>query len=69
MKFLSHDGLIYFWGKTKDYVDSKCDQLGGTYIGTTAPTNTKLLWVDTGNDGVLKYYNGSAWVATKAIWG
>ena len=32
----------------------------GYYVGTTAPTNTKLLWIDTANG--LKYYNGSAWV-------
>lgn len=31
--------------------------------GTTAPSNTKLLWVDTtANTGGLKYYNGTAWV-------
>lgn len=30
------------------------------HVGTTAPTNTKLLWIDTANG--LKYYNGSAWV-------
>jgi len=30
------------------------------YIGTTAPSDTKLLWVDTANG--LKYHNGSAWV-------
>lgn len=29
----------------------------------TAPTNTKLLWIDTNTTkGGLKYYNGSAWV-------
>lgn len=31
--------------------------------GTTAPSNTKLLWIDTtATTGGLKYYNGSAWV-------
>ena len=30
------------------------------HIGTTAPTNTNLLWVDTANG--LKYHNGTAWV-------
>lgn len=28
--------------------------------GTTAPSNTNLLWIDTVNG--LKYWNGSAWV-------
>lgn len=40
---------------------------GGTYYGATAPTNTKLLWIDT--SGVAKFYNGSAWVPLAAAWG
>ena len=36
---------------------------GGNYVGTTAPTNTDLLWRDTSvSPAVLKQYNGSAWV-------
>ena len=27
MKFLSHDGLLYFWKKTKSYVDTKYNEL------------------------------------------
>mgnify|MGYP007126581485 CR=1 FL=1 len=42
---------------------------GGVSVGATAPTNTKLLWIDTGNGGIAKYWNGSAWTATKAVWG
>ena len=30
------------------------------HVGTTAPANTNLLWIDTVNG--LKYWNGSAWV-------
>lgn len=30
------------------------------YVGSTAPTNTKLLWIDPSNG--LKYYDGSDWV-------
>lgn len=34
------------------------------YAGTSTPTNTKLLWIDTtATTGGLKYYNGSAWVS------
>ena len=38
--------------------------LGALYVaGTTAPTDTKGLWIDTtANTGGLKYYNGTAWV-------
>lgn len=42
---------------------------GGSYIGSTAPDDTALLWIDTGNGGVMKYHNGTSWVATKAVWG
>lgn len=40
---------------------------GGTYYGATAPTNTKLLWIDT--SGVARFYNGSAWAPLAATWG
>lgn len=43
--------------------------VGGSYVGATAPANTEILWVDTSNGGVLKYYNGTAWVATRSVWG
>lgn len=38
------------------------DALGGYSVGTTAPENTNLLWVDTTETtGGLKYYDGTAW--------
>lgn len=40
---------------------------GGTSYGASAPTNTKLLWID--NSGVARFYNGSAWVPLAATWG
>lgn len=42
---------------------------GGYHYGASAPSNTKLLWIDT--SGVAKFYNGSAWVplAAAATWG
>ena len=39
------------------------------YQGTTAPTDTSILWIDTGNGGILKYYNGSAWTPVVGVWG
>ena len=49
---------------TKKYVDEHAGNGGGIsqvfHVGTTAPDNTNLLWIDTANG--LKYYNGSAWV-------
>lgn len=38
-------------------------------VGTTAPSDTGILWIDSGNSNILKFYNGSAWVAVGAVWG
>ncbi len=42
----------------------------GVTIGPNAPASVKSLWVDTTLDGhgILKYYDGSAWVPTSAVW-
>lgn len=44
---------------------------GGAHIGTAAPDDTGSLWVDTGNGGILKYYNTASkkWAAAQAVWG
>lgn len=43
------------------------DDPGGYHYGASAPTNTKLLWIDT--SGVARFYNGSAWMPLAATWG
>lgn len=43
------------------------DDPGGYHYGASAPTNTKLLWIDA--SGVARFYNGSAWVPLAATWG
>lgn len=40
---------------------------GGYHYGATAPSNTKLLWIDT--SGIARFYNGSSWVPLTATWG
>ena len=40
---------------------------GGYHYGASAPTNTKLLWIDT--SGVARFYNGSAWAPLTPPWG
>lgn len=37
-------------------------------VGTSAPSDTTQLWIDTANQ-ILKYHNGSAWVAVPVAWG
>ena len=34
-----------------------------------APTNQKVFWIDTGHNNLLKYHNGTGWVAISAAWG
>ena len=59
---------------TKGYVDEAGRTAAAQFssdvfhAGTTAPSNTKLLWVDTGNSKILKYYNGASWVGIKTTW-
>lgn len=37
--------------------------------GTTAPTNTQLLWIDTtGGYNILKFYDGSNWTPITSVW-
>lgn len=38
-------------------------------VGVTPPSDTGILWIDSGNSNTLKFYNGSAWVAVGAVWG
>ena len=36
---------------------------GGVIVQNTAPTgDSTMIWIDTGNNGRAKYWNGSAWV-------
>ena len=38
-------------------------------VGATPPSDTGILWIDSGKSNTLKFYNGSAWVAVGAVWG
>ena len=60
---------------TKTYVDSAISTATAAIVtdiyeaSSTAPSNTKLLWIDTANSNILKYYNGSAWTPVVVAWG
>lgn len=34
----------------------------------TAPSDKSILWIDTANESIIKFYNGTAWVPTHAAW-
>lgn len=40
---------------------------GGWVAQDTSPTNTKLLWIDTSNNNIIKFYNGTEWTPTGAV--
>lgn len=42
---------------------------GGNVVGDRPPDNKAYTWIDTSAGGILKYWNGSAWVAVRAVWG
>jgi hypothetical protein len=33
-------------------------------ISASAPSDTTKLWIDTANNSVIKYYNGTSWIGT-----
>lgn len=37
-------------------------------VGTSSPADTKLLWIDSGNDNVMKFYNGTEWTPLGAVY-
>lgn len=43
----------------------------GFSVGTTAPSDTGLLWIDTSDTAVLKFYDtaSSSWKPVAAVWG
>lgn len=57
------------------YVYNSSDNLSttatnGVHIGSTAPTTTTMLWVDTAHSAALKYYNNTTkqWEACSMAW-
>lgn len=44
---------------------------GGVIVSSSAPAgDSSMLWVDTGNGGLAKYWDGTAWIPilAKAVW-
>lgn len=41
---------------------------GSTHIGTTPPAKLSMTWIDTANDGVMKFWDGTAWVPIRSTW-
>lgn len=56
---------------TKTEVDNLVNSAGGIVVSATAPSKTNVLWIDTGNGGIAKYYDTSSksWTTVKAVWG
>lgn len=40
----------------------------GNWVGTTPPASKSMTWTDTGNSGVMKYWNGSEWKPIRSTW-
>lgn len=48
--------------------ESELPLSGGHVAQATAPTNTKLLWIDTANGNIIKFWTGSDWETVKSVW-
>jgi len=42
---------------------------GGYVVQSTAPVDNNMIWFDASNGGILKYYDGSTWITSPAVWG
>jgi hypothetical protein len=44
---------------------------GGFVISSTTPVSTNVLWIDTANDNILKYYDATTltWIPVTGAWG
>lgn len=50
-------------------IQNNIQNLDILYKGTTAPTETNKLWIDTSvGNGIIKYHNGTSWIAVSAVW-
>lgn len=52
-------------------VEAGCtDNLGEDCVrkGDTPPADKSKVWIDTNNDGVMKYWNGSTWKPIRSTW-
>lgn len=49
---------------------SQLPALGGHTAQSSAPNNTNLLWIDTGNGNIIKFYDAAskAWKPVAAVW-
>lgn len=38
------------------------------YVGSTAPSNTSVIWIDSGNSYIAKVYVSGSWTPLGAVW-
>lgn len=62
---VDRNGLLY----TAPSSSSGGGMTSAYVVASSAPSNTGILWIDSANSNVLKFYNGSTWVAVGAVWG
>lgn len=39
-----------------------------TWIGSEPPVDKSILWVDTGDGGTVKFWDGTRWKPTRTTW-
>lgn len=63
----SKDVVLSDWTTKEDFqlLSEKLDATYQIYYGSSAPENTKILWLD--NDGNLKAYVGTEWQTVKTV--
>lgn len=74
----SNDGLYLGQGTSEPIhlndltdIQNQIDSIGGVEVSAAEPTNQKVLWIDTNENGAAKYYDSasSSWKNIPAVWG
>lgn len=54
---------------TEEQFNKNLAHVSGFIVSNEAPENTGILWIDSGNDYILKFWNGTAWTGIRGVWG
>lgn len=70
-KVLDYEGLSHYTEKLLEYIKTQMTSESPFVVSDTAPKSTSVLWIDTKNGGIGKYYNSTSksWETIKSVWG
>lgn len=58
---------IYWNGSQYETLGS--ESVPAFIISSIQPDDPNMFWIDSANDNIIKYHNGTAWVPARIAWG